>query len=73
MKKKQTKQTIFIDDAMEIAKRDKITIYRWIKSKKIIAYKERSGYRWNISQKSLQNYMSARRKGVKKKWQQKES
>ena len=52
------KQTISIYDAMIIAKKDRATIYRWIKSKKITAYKEKSGYRWIIVTKSLKNLLA---------------
>lgn len=51
------KQTISIDDAMIIAKKDRATIYRWIQSKKITAYKEKSGYRWIIVTKSLKKFI----------------
>jgi predicted site-specific integrase-resolvase len=55
-------KTISIDDAMIIAKRDRATIYRWIQSKKITAYKEKSGYRWIIVTKSLKNFIGVKRR-----------
>lgn len=61
---KRDVKMISVDDAMIIAKRDRATIYRWIKYKKITAYKEKSGYRWIILTKSLKNFIGAKAKEV---------
>lgn len=61
------KQTISILEAMIIASRDRSTIYRWIKLKKITAFKEKSGHKWIILKRSLKNLVrEKKRKGVKK-------
>ena len=53
--------SVSIADASLIAGRDRVTIYRWVKTKKIHAYKDRAGYKWIISYRSLKNYISVKR------------
>ena len=67
MKKNKIK-SISIVDASLVARKDQMTIYRWIKAKKISAHKDKKNYRWIIVLKSLKNYIaSKKRRGGEKK------
>ena len=64
--KKNKIKSISIADASLVAGKDRMTIYRWIKAKKINARKDRAGYRWVIILKSLKNYIAVKGKGGEK-------
>lgn len=63
--KRKRINSVSIADASLITGRDKMTIWRWIRAKRVTARKDRTNYRWKIVLKSLKKYLAKRKGGGK--------